>query len=118
MPEAAVEAGDGYENELMIGNGVHGESPRTDEEIVLVRNDNWAGDFNGETWPDRAERIEFRVIADPDTSYNALEAGEIDIADPAGAVGGGAGELGQRQLDVNIMGSYHFIINQRSACWR
>ena len=35
---------------------------------------------NGETWPDRAERIVFRIFADPDTSYNALEAGEIDIA--------------------------------------
>ncbi len=47
--------------------------------------DSWRPDFaaadavvsnyNGETWPDRAERITFRVIADPDTSYNALEAG-------------------------------------------
>ena len=45
-----------------------------------MRNDNWAGDANGETWPDRAERIVFRIFADPDTSYNALEAGETDIA--------------------------------------
>ncbi len=50
----------------MVGNGPYMlESPRTDEEIVLVRNDNWAGDFNGETWPDRAERIVFRVIRRP-----------------------------------------------------
>ena len=102
----------------MVGNGpAHGESPRTDEGMVLVRNDNWAGDFNGETWPGRAERIVFRIISDPDTSYNALEAGEIDIAESRRLGGGGAVELGYdaRRQDH---GSYHFIINQRSACWR
>ena len=66
MPEAADESPRDYENELMVGNGPYMlESPRTDEEIVLVRNENWAGDFNGETWPDRAERIVFRVDRRP-----------------------------------------------------
>ena len=41
----------------MVGNGPYTmESPRSDEEIVLVRNDSWAGDFNGETWPSRPGR--------------------------------------------------------------
>ena len=54
VPEAADAAGDGYQEELMVGNGPYTmESPRSDEEIVLVRNDRWAGDFNGETWPSR-----------------------------------------------------------------
>ncbi len=57
-PEAAVEAADDWENQLMVGNGPYAmESPRNDQEIVLVRNDNWLGDATGETWPDRAERI-------------------------------------------------------------
>ena len=61
-----------------------------------MRNENWAGDFNGETWPDRAERITFRVIADPDTSYNAPRSGrDRHRPDPAGASGGSALELGQ-----------------------
>jgi oligopeptide transport system substrate-binding protein len=114
MPEAAVEAGADYENQLMVGNGPYTlESPRNDEEVVLVRNDNWAGDFNGETWPNRAERIVFRVIADPDTSYNALEAGEVDIANiPPARVPEAQSNWGNT-LDVNIMGSYHYDINFR-----
>ena len=96
VPEAADAAGDGYQDELMVGNGPYTmESPRSDEEIVLVRNDSWAGDFNGETWPNRPERIVFRVFADVDTSYNALEAGEVDNATiPPARSEEGAVELG------------------------
>jgi ABC-type oligopeptide transport system substrate-binding subunit len=114
VPEAADASGDAYENELMVGNGPYMmESPRTDEEIVLVRNENWAGDFNGETWPDRLERITFRVIADPDTSYNAFEAGETDLANIPPARAAEAQSNWGTTLDVQILGSYHFIINQR-----
>jgi oligopeptide transport system substrate-binding protein len=113
-PEAAVAAGDTYENELMVGNGPYTpEAPRTDEELVLVRNDNWAGDFNGETWPDRAERIVFRVITDVDTSYNALEAGEIDIAQIPPARSEEAQANWGTTVGVQIMGSYHFLVNLR-----
>jgi ABC-type transport system substrate-binding protein len=66
-----------YENGLMIGNGPYMlESPRTDTEIVLVKNEAWAGDINGETWDDRLDKITFRVGEDPDSSYNSFEAGE------------------------------------------
>jgi oligopeptide transport system substrate-binding protein len=114
VPEAADASGDAYENELMVGNGPYTmESPRTDEEIALVRNDNWAGDFNGETWDTRADRIVFRVITDPDTSYNALEAGEVDTGQiPPARVEEARSNWGTTS-EVNIMGSYHFIINQR-----
>ena len=112
MPEGAFEAGDTYENEAMIGNGPYTlESARSDEEIVLVRNDNWAGDANGETWPDRAERIVFRIFADPDTSYNALEAGEIDIANIPPARSAEAQSNWGTTVDTSVAGSYHFIIN-------
>ena len=87
MPAAAVDAGRDYENQLMIGNGPYAmESPRTDEEIDLVKNDSWDGDFSGNTWDQRPDRIAFRVSSDADTSYNALEAGEGDTAlIPSGA---------------------------------
>ena len=50
----------------MIGNGPYMlESPRTDQEIVLVKNDNWQGDVNGETWPDRLDKITFRGLRRP-----------------------------------------------------
>ena len=111
-PKRAVEAGDTYENEAMVGNGPYTmESARSDEEIVLVRNDNWAGDANGETWPDRAERIVFRIFADPDTSYNALEAGEIDIANIPPARSAEAQSNWGTTVDIAVAGSYHFIIN-------
>ena len=66
-----------WDDGLMIGNGPYKlESPRTTEETVLVKNDTWGGDLNGETWPDRLDKITFRTQADPDTAYNSFEAGE------------------------------------------
>lgn len=117
MPE---EAGDGaapnaeYENGVMIGNGPYAmEAARTDEEIVLVKNDSWKGDFDGETWDDRLDRIIFRVQADPDTAYNAFEAGEADNANiPPARVTQAEADHGTT-LDVDILGSYHFVINDR-----
>jgi oligopeptide transport system substrate-binding protein len=83
MPEAIEEVADqnDWENGLMIGNGPFKlESPRTTEEVVLVKNEEWGGDQDGETWPDRLDKITMRVQADPDTAYNAFEAGEAHNA--------------------------------------
>jgi oligopeptide transport system substrate-binding protein len=89
------------------------ESARTSEEIVLVKNDSWAGDFNGDTWDDRLDTITFRVTADPDTSYNSFEAGEGDLANiPPARVSDAEATYGTT-LDVDILGSYHFVINDR-----
>jgi len=79
MPAAVQEVEDQatWDDGLMIGNGPYKlESPRTTEETVLVKNESWAGDQNGETWPDRLDKITFRTQADPDTAYNSFEAGE------------------------------------------
>jgi ABC-type transport system substrate-binding protein len=112
MPSAVDELADQseWENGLMIGNGPYMlERPRTDEEIVLVRNDRWGGDIFGNT---RAtlDRIVFRTNPDPDTAYNAFEAGEGDTANiPPGRVQE-ADENYATTLDVNIVGSYHFEV--------
>ena len=118
MPE---EAGDkdapvaDYENGVMIGNGPYAmESARTDEEIVLVKNDEWAGDINGETHEDRLDRIIFRVQADPDTAYNAFEAGEVDSGQVPPARLEDARENYGNTTEVNILGSYHYLINQEN----
>ena len=107
MPEAAVDAGATTRTQLMIGNGPYTmESPRTDEEIVLVKNDTWNGDFNGDTWDHRPDRIVFRMSADADTSYNALEAGEGDTAThPGRPRRRGRGELGHhaRRRDARLV---------------
>jgi len=117
MPAAVdeLENQNDWENGVMIGNGPYlMAEPRTDEEIILTRNDDWSGDFNGETWPDRLETITFRVTADPDTSYNAFEAGEGDNANIPPARTADAEATYGTTLDVNILGSYHYDFNQRS----
>ena len=114
MPKSTIENPGDYENGMMVSNGPYMlESARTDEQIVLVRNEAWQGDYDGETWPDRVGRIEFNVSADPDTAYNAFEAGEGDTAllPPARAVE--AQENWGTTLDVEILGSFHFGFNQR-----
>ncbi len=114
VPDAAIEAGADWENGVMFGNGPYDlEAARTDEEIVLIRNENWQGDFNGDTWDDRLDAIVFRTQTDPDTGYNAFEAGEGDNANiPPGRVADAEATWGTT-LDVNILGSYHFVINDR-----
>ncbi len=117
MPSAVEELSDqnDWENGIMIGNGPYVmESERTDEEIVLARNDEWSGDWEGETWPDRLETITFRVTADPDTSYNSFEAGEGDNANIPPARTSEAQENYGTTLDVAILGSYHYDFNFRS----
>ncbi|MCB1015794.1 MAG: hypothetical protein KDB10_11845, partial [Acidimicrobiales bacterium] len=55
LPSEATDAADftEWENGIMIGNGPFAMTePRTDEEILLEKNDEWDGDYNGETWPD------------------------------------------------------------------
>lgn len=114
MPEEAVEAGADYENQLMVGNGPYEmESARSDEVIVLVKSESWDGDFNGDTWDQRPDRIEFRVSSDADTSYNALEAGEGDTARIPSGRTAEAQENWGTTTDVPIMGSYFFQINDR-----
>jgi oligopeptide transport system substrate-binding protein len=114
VPDAAIDAGSEWENSVMFGNGPYDlESARTDQEIVLVRNENWQGDFNGETWPDRLDAIVFRTQSDPDTGFNAFEAGEGDNANiPPGRIQDAQDNWGTT-LDVSILGSYHFVINGR-----
>ncbi len=114
VPDAAIEAGAEWENGVMFGNGPYQmESARTDEEIVLVRNENWQGDFNGDTWDGRLDAIVFRTQTDPDTGFNAFEAGEGDNANiPPGRVADAEANWGTT-LDVAILGSYHYIINDR-----
>jgi oligopeptide transport system substrate-binding protein len=115
MPSAVDDLTDQgeWENGLMIGNGPFKlAEPRTEQEIVLERNDEWAGDFAG---TDRAklDRITFGVSQDPDSAYNAFEAGEGDTANiPPGRVTE-ADENYATTLDTPILGSYHFDINDR-----
>jgi ABC-type transport system substrate-binding protein len=95
----------------MFGNGAYKlEAPRTDESVKLVKTEDWNGDFNQETWDDRLDSIEFRVSADPDTSYNSFEAGEGNNANIPPARVSDAEDKYQNTLDVAILGSYHWVL--------
>jgi oligopeptide transport system substrate-binding protein len=111
VPKEAIDAGAEWENGLMFGNGPYKESAaRTDEEIALVKNDEWTGDYNQDTWDDRLDTITFKVSADPDTSFNAFEAGEGDNGNIPPARVTDAEAYGNT-LDVSILGSYHWVMN-------
>jgi oligopeptide transport system substrate-binding protein len=99
-----------WQNGLMASNGPYKlESPRSTEEIVLVKNESWAGDINGETWDDRLDRITFRTQADIDTSYNAFEAGEGDNASIPPGRWGAASEDHQNTIGQSL-GTRYFEI--------
>jgi oligopeptide transport system substrate-binding protein len=112
MPEAVEELTDqaDWENGLMIGNGPYKlAEERSDQAVVLERNDEWAGDYAN----DRAklDKITFGVSADPESAYNAFEAGEGDSANiPPGRVEDAQANYGTT-LDAGVLGSYHYEIN-------
>jgi len=115
MPAAVDKLSDQaeWENGLMIGNGPYKlGAPRNDQEIVLVRNDEWTGDVNGKKWPDRISKITFKVSADPDTAYNAFEAGEGDTASIPSGRAKEADQNYATTMNVDIAGVYYFEVNQ------
>jgi oligopeptide transport system substrate-binding protein len=111
MPSAVDDLEDQttWENGLMIGNGPYMlEAPRTDTEIVVVRNPEWGGDIFGHTEA-TLDKITFRVFADPDTSFQALEAGEVHNANIPPGRATEAQENWGTTMDVDILGSYHYL---------
>jgi len=112
VPQEAIEAGADWENQVMFGNGPYKlEAARTDQEIKLVKSEDWNGDYNQDTWADRLDSITFRVSADPDTSYNSFEAGEGQNANiPPARVADAEATYGNT-LDVAILGSYHWVLD-------
>jgi oligopeptide transport system substrate-binding protein len=114
MPKAveALKDQKDWENQLMIGNGPYKlAAPRTSEQIELVRNDKWGGDVLGNKTA-ILDKVTFKVSKDVDTAYNAFEAGEGDTANiPPGRVDEAKQNYGTT-LDVNILGSYHYDVNQ------
>jgi oligopeptide transport system substrate-binding protein len=117
MPSAVDDLADQkqWDRGLMIGNGPFMlAEPRTDTDIVLVPNPKW----DGTKYPDLdlpeqpyVDQLDFRVTADPDTSYNSFEAGEgADAQIPPGRYVA-AKETYGTTLDVKILGSYHWDIN-------
>jgi len=111
MPKAAAEKPADWENGLEIGNGPYKlAAPRTDQEIVLEKNDAWAGDLNGKKWEDRLDKITMKTQSDPDTSYNAFEAGDGNNANVPPGRWGEAKENHPNTI-VPALGTRYFELN-------
>jgi ABC-type transport system substrate-binding protein len=84
--------------------------PRSDQQIVVERNPEWAGDIFGNTEA-TLDKITFVISQDVDSAYNAFEAGEGDVANITSGRVQEAQDNYATTLDVNVLGSYHFPIN-------
>jgi ABC-type oligopeptide transport system substrate-binding subunit len=120
MPKAVEQLDDQtqWDNGMMIGNGPFMlDKPRSDTEIVLVRNPKWNGTKydKGFGLPKQPylDKITFKVQADPDTSYNAFSAGEgNDGQVPSARVGEVRDAYpDSTTLGIQILGSYHYDIS-------
>ncbi len=104
-----------WDKGLMIGNGPFKlEKPRSDTEIDLVPNPEWDGTkYEGFDLPKQPylDKIQLKVSADPDTSFNAFEAGETDTGQIAAGRFKDADQFGNTKK-VDILGSYYWDINQ------
>jgi ABC-type transport system substrate-binding protein len=69
-----------WDKGIMIGNGPFKmESPKTDQEVVLVRNDTWAGSVTGNTSA-KLDKLTFKISKDVESAYSSFESGEYDTA--------------------------------------
>jgi ABC-type oligopeptide transport system substrate-binding subunit len=97
-----------WEKGIMIGNGPFKmEKPRNDQEIVLVRNDRWAGDILGNKRA-KLDRIVFKISQDVDSAYNSFEAGEGDVANIPPGRYAEAMETYGHTAETDMIGSYFF----------
>jgi len=96
LPEVAIEDPDAY-NEAPVGNGpfmMDGEWQHN-QQINVVRYPDYAGE------PAQADAVEFRIYAEPDTAYNDLLAGDLDILEdvPAAQIESARAEFGEAFLE-------------------
>ena len=111
MPSAVDELPDQsqWDRGPMIGNGAFKlDEARTDSEVVLERNERWAGNFRG---IDEAslDRITFRVSQDRDAAFRAFEAEEAQVG-PLPRGDAAAAEQYGDTLGTSLLSSYHLQI--------
>ena len=93
---------------IMIGNGPFKmEAPANDQEVVLVRNDDWAGNVEGDTKA-KLDKLVFKISQSQDSAYTDFEAGNTQSATiPAGQYTAATEKYGNT-TDQPQLGSYHF----------
>jgi len=93
---------------IMIGNGPFKmEAPANEQQVVLVRNDSWAGDVYGNTKA-KLDKIIFKVSKDVQSGYTDFESGNTDTATiPPGQFGPAQQNYGNT-VKSPTLGAYFF----------
>ena len=97
-----------WDKGIMIGNGPFKmESPKTDQEVVLVRNDTWAGSVTGNTSA-KLDKLTFKISKDIESAYSSFESGEFDTASiPPGRYADATATY-PNTVESPTLGSYYF----------
>ncbi|MGZ4707196.1 MAG: peptide ABC transporter substrate-binding protein [Acidimicrobiales bacterium] len=93
---------------IMIGNGPFKmEAPANEQQVVLVRNDKWAGDVYGNTSA-KLDKIIFKISKDVQSGYTDFESGNVDTATiPPGQFGPAQQNYGNT-VKSPTLGAYFF----------
>jgi len=93
---------------VMIGNGPFKmETAATEQEVVLVRNDKWAGNVLGDKKA-KLDKIVFKISKDPESAYTDFESGNLMTASiPSGQYADAMAKYGNT-VSSPTLGSYHF----------
>ncbi|KLR61091.1 ABC-type oligopeptide transport system, periplasmic component [Actinobacteria bacterium IMCC26207] len=93
---------------IMIGNGPFKmDAAANDQQVVLVRNDSWAGNVSGDT---RAvlDKLVFKISQSQDSAYTDFEAGNTQSASIPSGQFTAATETYKNTTSQPQLGSYHF----------
>lgn len=96
-----------WDKGLMIGNGPFKmKQPKNDQEVVLERNDSWAGNVYGDTSA-KLDGIVFKISKDPQSAYAAYQSGDVMSSTiPSGQYADAASY--PNTTESPTLGSYYF----------
>jgi len=96
-----------WDKGIMIGNGPFKmDAAKNDQEVVLSRNDKWAGNVLGDKKA-KLDKLVFKISKDPQSSYNAFKSGELMSSTiPSGQYADAASYPNTTKSPT--LGSYHF----------
>jgi len=109
LPEKLVKDHmDDWGKQAMIGNGPFKmDAPANDSEVVLVRNDKWAGNVLGDKKA-KLDKIQFKIEKDPDGSYTDFASGgTMSASIPSGKYKEAQEKYGNTVKD-GVLGVYYF----------
>ncbi|MEI7886926.1 MAG: ABC transporter substrate-binding protein [Actinomycetes bacterium] len=93
---------------IMIGNGPFKmDAPANDQQVVLVRNDSWAGNVSGDTKA-ILDKLVFKISQSQDSAYTDFEAGNTQSASIPSGQFTAATAAYKNTTKQPQLGSYHF----------